>query len=421
MAGLAVHLGSRLSGGEARAFFLPGATSDGHHQIEIACETCHGRAFEGPEALQAACVRCHGEELAQAKDAHPRTKFTDPRNAERVALLDARTCLACHREHQPESTLAMGLTLPADYCHRCHADVAGERPSHAGIGFESCASGGCHNFHDNRALYEDFLAAHQGEPAHRPAGAVARLTATPAHAPALREAQADAPLRLASHAAVREWAASAHARGGVNCTACHGAERFEERLDHSACRECHPSQVEGFLRGRHGMRLDAGLSAMRPGLARLPMKAEARDRRLGCTSCHGAHAMDLRAAAVDACLGCHDDAHSSAYPASAHARSFEAERRGELGAGQGVSCATCHLPRHTTVGGAVHAQHNQNENLRPNEKMARSVCLACHGLGFTLDALADADLVRRSFGGSPGSHVESLDWVAARRTKEEER
>ena len=32
------------------------------------------------------------------------------------------------------------------------------------MGFETCASAGCHNFHDNRALYEDFLIKHANTP-----------------------------------------------------------------------------------------------------------------------------------------------------------------------------------------------------------------------------------------------------------------
>ena len=73
-------------------------------------------------------------------------------------------------------------------------------------------------------------------------------------------------------------------------------------------------------------------------------------------------------------------------------------------------------------GEEIHIQHNQNANLRPNEKMIRGVCQNCHGLGFTLDALADTKLVQANFAGRPSVHVESLDWVkrreAARKTKE---
>ena len=78
----------------------------------------------------------------------------------------------------------------------------------------------------------------------------------------------------------------------------------------------------------------------------------------------------------------------------------------------GVSCATCHLPReiHKNDGKKIiTTQHNQNDNLRPNEKMLRSVCMYCHGLGFSIDALADTRLVNTNFVGKPSRHVQSLD------------
>ena len=64
--------------------------------------------------------------------------------------------------------------------------------------------------------------------------------------------------------------------------------------------------------------------------------------------------------------------------------------------------------------GKVATNHNQNDNLRPNEKMVRTVCLDCHGLGFSLDSLADAGLVGRNFSGTPAVHVESIEWALRR-------
>lgn len=62
----------------------------------------------------------------------------------------------------------------------------------------------------------------------------------------------------------------------------------------------------------------------------------------------------------------------------------------------------------------VRVQHNQNRNLRPNEKMVRSVCLNCHGLGFSLAALGSPGLVARNFGGRPLGHIRSLRMARAR-------
>ena len=68
-------------------------------------------------------------------------------------------------------------------------------------------------------------------------------------------------------------------------------------------------------------------------------------------------------------------------------------------------------------------QHNQNDTLRPNEKMIRPVCLSCHGLAFAIDALADPALVARNFAGRPLGHVESIDMAleAERRAEQSRR
>ena len=59
-------------------------------------------------------------------------------------------------------------------------------------------------------------------------------------------------------------------------------------------------------------------------------------------------------------------------------------------------------------------QHNQNASLRPNEKMIRDVCLACHSLELSIDALADADLIRHNFNDMPARHVPSIDMALSR-------
>jgi predicted CXXCH cytochrome family protein len=422
--------------GPAKDLYLPGATTPGHGQIELACTTCHGQGFGGTKALQEACMRCHGAELEAVRDSHPKSKFTDPRHAERVAVLDARLCVTCHREHRPEITGAMGVTLPADLCFYCHRDIGEERPSHRGLSFAACASAGCHNFHDNTALYEDFLTQHLNEPdtAQEPVVPVRNL------AQVLRArgerwgapvgcADADAPPGVHVDAALlAEWEATAHARAGINCGACHreraaASGPWTDKPGDTVCARCHAEEVQGFQGGKHGMRLAVGLPPIRPALARQPMAASAHDKTLGCSSCHGAHGFDTRHAAVEACLGCHDDTHTRAYQATPHYRLWQQELAGQGPAGSGVSCATCHLPRevHREDGlEQVRVQHNQNLNLRPNEKMTRGVCLYCHGLGLTLDALADRRLIDGNFNGRPTYHVQSLEW-AQRRLEQGER
>lgn len=428
----------------ARALFMPGKTSHGHYQIELKCEACHTDAFGGKDALQDACVKCHGAELKEANDKHPKSKFTDPRNAERAAKLDATYCVTCHVEHRPEITRTMGVTVANDVCFHCHSgenDIAKERPSHAGMKFDTCANAGCHNFHDDRALYEDFLLKHLHEAATRPeavlparnyASLVSAMGSYPAVKyplkPLAREAQ-DAPASVRPDGKRNDdWFSTAHAKAGVNCSACHvtpqpdNTKRWTDHPDHQACTQCHGAETRGFLSGKHGMRLEQKLTPMTPATARQPMKADARDQTLSCTSCHQAHRFDTKQAAVEACVGCHDDAHTRAYKASPHYELWRKELAGAALAGSGVSCASCHLSRvdfRNDDGKRVLVQHNQNENLRPNEKMVRPVCMSCHGLGFSIDALADAALIARNFNGQPQVHVRSLE-MAETRTKEQD-
>lgn len=425
--GLAGLLGYLLLAGEDRTVFMPGAMSDAHYQIGLACGACHLDPFSGEAVLQEACLGCHAEQMAAMDDSHPKAKFTDPRNAALLAGVDARFCITCHVEHRPEITGPMQVTLPIDFCANCHQDIAEDRPSHAGMGFATCADAGCHNFHDNRALYEDFLVAHLNEPAFLE---VARVThkrrgIAPRHPP-LTAADADAPaVMLGDGTVLSEWLASAHAAAGVNCGGCHRPAEVKEWIERpgiEVCAGCHTRQTEGFRTGKHGMRLHPALESplppMTPGEARLPMAMAARERTLTCTSCHGAHEFDVRNAAVKACLGCHADPHSESFRDTPHHALWLAEIAGEAPPGAGVSCATCHLPPVEVQGPDGEprwvTEHNQSLNLRPNEKMLRSVCMDCHGLRFALDALADPDLVRGNFHRSPSVHVPSLDMVEAR-------
>lgn len=454
LAGGTVFAAAMVYGGGVRSSLLIGRTTDGHHQIELACNACHVSPFAGKEAMQKACVGCHGAALAEEKDSHPRKKFTDPRNADRLEKLAATECITCHTEHRPRITHALGVTLPTDYCQLCHDDVAKERPSHKDLAFSTCRDSGCHNYHDNRALYEDFLEKHADEPALLKR-LVVKLRASPPErasdaTPITDPAVADAPAEVVADATIRQdWLATAHAKGGVNCSGCHapGAKTPDaikaawiERPDQQSCKACHQQEVKTFTEGKHGMRLapdlltsTAGplglfhrtaLGPMRPDMARVPMRADARGVDLTCNTCHPAHAFDTRKAEVQACLGCHDDRHSLNYAGSPHDKLWQAELAGTAPKGSGVTCATCHLPRTSfedpdTYEERLVVVHNQNANLRPNEKMLRSVCMDCHGLGFSMDALADTALITRNFAGRPSVRVESIEWVK-RRLKDRE-
>ena len=482
---------SMVVGGDRRMLLI-GKTTDGHHQIETACETCHAAspfasAAAAEKALNRTCRKCHEAELKVADDSHPRKKFRNPRMAAYREKLDARLCTSCHIEHRPEITRASAVTVAMDFCVACHSegdqDVRWNRPSHTGLSFATCASAGCHNYHDNRALYEDFLVEHAGGPAHAPSPVHAltarRRAREPAAEKALARSDAVAPVAaLADSAALDHWAGSGHAAAGVNCAACHAADlaedappaeveaRWVDAPSPAVCADCHKPQARTFARGRHGMRQhpriakprDAGRMLKKVGLAgvvpeaitawlsdpalpahmtvaeaRLPMRSEASlrhsresgnesphgaarnatTRAFDCGTCHRSHSVDVAQAAAEACASCHDDVHSRAYFDSPHHALWQAELAGRAAPGTGVSCATCHMPG-TERRGKITTNHNQNDNLRPNEKMIRPVCLDCHGLGFSLDALADADLVDRNFRGMPAVHVESIEWAMRR-------
>lgn len=399
-----------------KTLFLPGETTHGHYQIELKCSSCHDA---GGGVNNQSCRDCH--EALKEYDTHPAKKFRDPTNAHRLEKIEARECVTCHREHDPHDTGTMGVTLPSNYCVYCHEEVAESRPSHAKFEFNTCTTSGCHNYHDNRALYEDFLFKHYGEPDMLDDPHVPLLSHTVDPAKSVSEPDAPVDARY-DDTLIKDWKETAHAAAGVNCRGCH-AQALEKgepskwhdnspQLATQACEQCHQSEHAGFLQGMHGMRLAVGLSPMTPGAARLPMKADAAHRQLSCVACHDDHRFDTRYAAVDACLKCHDDQHSLAYRDSSHYQLWLAEEAGKAPAGSGVSCATCHMPR-IEEGRKVTVQHNQNAQLQPNESMARSACMNCHGLQFSLDSLADRQLIDNCYATRPTVQVESLEMAKA--------
>ncbi|MEM7144432.1 MAG: cytochrome c3 family protein [Verrucomicrobiota bacterium] len=416
--------------GEDKRALLPGKTTHGHHQVEMKCTECHVRDFErlGDVGVpNESCLACHENDLNEGNDSHPIKKFRNPENAMFVSQIDALSCVTCHREHNEKLTRPMGVTMPENYCAHCHEVTVEERDSHHGLGFETCATAGCHNYHDNGALYERFLVLHAGEPDFL----AKRMVPVSAPPGSLMESilsppEPDHPLDLAGGAddeVMREWLETAHAKAGVNCSACHevpvgSGREWVDKPNQESCRQCHEDEVDGFLGGKHGMRLAAGLSPMTPDMARLPMKAGVGHRELSCVSCHQAHRFDRVFAAAEACMECHDDGHTRAYVDSGHYRLWQAEVAGHGEAGTGVSCATCHLPRETVEepGGEsrVVVMHNQNRNLRPNEKMVKSVCMNCHGLQFSLDQMADRSVIDANFAHRGDVQIESIDMAYAR-------
>ena len=429
-----------------KSSLLPGTTTHGHYQIELKCSECHISNDEDSQSvgalMQDACNRCHSEQLKNSKDTHPAKKFNDPTNADLLQILDAQDCLTCHVEHVPDQTNPMGLTIPTDYCWHCHQDVAETRPSHEGMAFDSCATAGCHNYHDNRALYEKYLHDHFGEPdlldsprlPTRDRGDVAVRGGEAPGGGALDVDFAkfnDAPESKSQQATlVTEWENSAHGQNGVSCRACHTDDVsdphavWSDSVSHETCGTCHEKQLETFYQGKHGMRLASGLSPMQPSMARHPMHGDSAHRELDCNACHRAHRDDTRWAAVDACLQCHADKHSLAYADTQHAALWQQEVAGEVPSGTGVTCASCHLPRQQD-GDIVWVNHDQNSTLRPNESMARDVCQHCHSLEYSLSALADPELLNSCYGVEPSVRTKSVqmahDWFVEQERKRDRR
>jgi formate-dependent nitrite reductase cytochrome c552 subunit len=87
------------------------------------------------------------------------------------------------------------------------------------------------------------------------------------------------------------------------------------------------------------------------------------------------------------------------YKRSQHYQLWVDEQSGKGEVGSGVSCANCHMP-HIKQNSHLIVQHNIDDNLRPNHKML-DVCLQCHGLPFSLDALSDSLLVKHNFTSRP--------------------
>jgi len=394
------YFGSALWTQQSQAVFIPGALSAGHHQFADKCQVCH-QAFSRDS--QAACVGCHASSLEH--DTHPASKLSTVNNANP----DVSRCVSCHTEHKPEITQKMGVTRALDFCVNCHQKTRETRPEHQQFAADSCTQ--CHNYHDNRVLNPKFLREHHHDPK---LSAEPRLIQRDFHNYYARQpklplknfgvVEQDSPafVNLSSSLA-SEWEASRHAHTGVNCKACHSNATVSwiEKPDYKVCQDCHQAEKESYLKGKHGVATVYDLPATSViGHAYLPMQMGAQHRNLNCNSCHPAHRFETSHAAIDGCLNCHADTHSLKYKQSTHYKLWVEEQTSKGAAGIGVSRASCHLPRLQTAERVV-VEHSPSSNLHPNHKMLETVCLKCHGLEFSLDALSDQELITQNFNAAP--------------------
>lgn len=409
-----------------KTVLLPGETTHGHYQIEMACAACHTNEkrtniFTSAGVSNKACMECHGEALDEFSDSHPTAKFKNPENHVFIEHINAAACIACHQEHNQKVTGEMGVTIPQDFCAKCHQVTLENLESHKNLAFNTCATAGCHNYHDNIALSPSFLLKNYGKddynesPKVNPTNPLVTWLdeGNKARKALNKISEADAPVAyLKDEKLSNDWLMSAHAKAGINCSDCHGTgDSFVERPGINSCQECHSAEYDTFLNGKHGMRLaHEGLGPMLPQFARSPMRKDAPHAGMSCNSCHSTHSYDREYAAQQACINCHNDQHTLSYSGSAHAKAWKKELSGHADVGTGVSCATCHMPsiRHK---GKYIINHDQTANLTPNEKMLRSVCLDCHGLQFAMDALSDRELIDSNFKGQPSKKHPGIGWT----------
>lgn len=213
------------------------------------------------------------------------------------------------------------------------------------------------------------------------------------------------------------WQSSAHAFADVNCSVCHLNDKndLETYPTYETCQSCHELVVETFLLGKHGIRLQEGLSPLSPAIARLPMKESAHDTLMTCNTCHDVHSVNTFEASVDACLTCHNDTHSLNYENSHHAELFVADSQLPRPSAKAVSCATCHLPRQVIdVAGSepfVTVNHNNTLTLKPGDRMVSEVCMNCHGMEYSYNSIFDDELVELNFARPPTQDIQTLEMI----------
>lgn len=209
------------------------------------------------------------------------------------------------------------------------------------------------------------------------------------------------------------WQGSTHALADVNCSSCHQNEETKALIfkpTQDSCLSCHEAQVETFLLGKHGIRLNEKLSPLTPAMAKIPMKKSALEKQMTCNTCHDVHAVNTVVAAVDSCLTCHNDTHSLNYKNSKHSELFLAEGKLPRPSVESVTCATCHLPRQEAEG-KVFVNHNNTYTLLPRDRMVKEVCMNCHGMEYSYNSIFDDELVEANFDQLPKLNLETLELV----------
>ncbi len=242
--------------------------------------------------------------------------------------------------------------------------------------------------------------------------------------------------RQKTPAAVRQWEASAHARAGIGCAACHGTdhgkiEKGEARVDLKVCGDCHRKALADHRASRHGMGLHSGWGCTRnlPNRDRQECrfcheqgsevpKSEVQCARFlkqssemgeigcnychmvesSCAACHTSHNTDLKIVRDPAiCAKCHmgpDHPQWEMWQTSLHGTLFAT-----AGRETGPDCQACHMPKgshNVSVGITMSSGGDpypaEKGKARRDEML--QICANCHAPEFARKELARGDAVR---------------------------
>ena len=382
--------------GADKTLYLHAPLSDAHARLEADCEACH-EPWTGPTDEK--CLVCHSRNLTY--DTHSKKVLANPQKAKPIdRLLDA-DCVDCHREHQEVKT--SGYTGPENLCKRCHPPESLPPGRHFSGEKGSCQRIGCHSYHTNLT---------QREITH---GDMSRLleatkiVATEPHKPyrklnkkEMAEMKAN-PFYSAKPAVTSRYEISKHNGTEATCKRCHRKENgpLDSSPGASVCRDCHKTQTDSFLTGAHGAKERSNDSS-------LSLFGHNTGVKVTCGSCHDSHSLRLEEARIKACKTCHDSVHSKNYLGSGHYRYlsdpvFQSKKL------TGVDCAGCHMPRLHETGGAT--DHNESLSASTKEAMARTVCVKCHGLYFSLSSLYNDIIVSSNFTYSPKNGTDEIEYA----------
>lgn len=386
--------------GAATTLFLHAPLSSAHARLEADCQACH-EPWNG--ATSEKCLSCHKRNLAH--DTHSKERLINPVKAKPVDRLKEASCIECHREHQPVK--ASGYTGPEGLCAKCHPPESLPPGRHFSGEKGSCQKAGCHRYHTNITYRE--IAYGNRLRFLQTSKIIAKKEPAPYKKLDINELER---MRKDSFYSVKpavtsRYEISRHSGGEATCGSCHKSENGSVELAPkvTVCLPCHKTETKTFLNGAHG----AAERSHNTGA----FFGHETGERVTCGSCHDSHSLRLEDARIKACEKCHDSAHSKSYRGSGHYRylsdpTFASKKL------TGVDCAGCHMPRLHETGGAT--DHNESLSVSTKERMARTVCVQCHGLYFSLSSLYNDIIVTSNFTYSPKSGTEQIEY-AFRNTK----